>query len=101
MIANRLSPSRGRGVLAPDVAGHREHDRPFVTRKVADDADVAAAGEPSDAAERAGERIFDREAERQEKWARAIVGAGAIVRVVQHRTEDHLRHFMAAGRELV
>ena len=101
VIPDRLRPSRGRRVLRSDVARHGQHDRAVSVRQIADDADVAAVAESAGAPERTAERVLDGQAERQQQWPRAIVGARRVVRMVDERAENRLRDVVAARGELV
>ena len=101
VISNRLRPAGARRVLRADVAGHRQHHRPVAVRQIAHDADVPSVAEAARSAERARERILDRQAEGEQQRSRTIVRARRVVAVIDERTENRLRDVVAARRELV
>src|SRR5260370_2644968 len=68
---------------------------------VAYDADVATIAESARPPERTSERIVDLEPERKKERAIAVIGAHAIVLVIDERPEDDLGDFMSAGGELI
>ena len=73
----------------------------FRAREIADDSDVSTVAESSGFSERARECILERQSEREQKRARAIVRAGRIVLSVEQRAENYLREIVAARGELV
>src|SRR5688572_25798941 len=101
MIHDRLRPARGRGELRADVPRHRENGRTSVTRKVADDADVATPAETAGTAEWTGQGVFDGQTDREQDRSRPVVGADPVVGVVQERSQNGLWDLMSPCRELV
>ena len=100
-ILQRLRPTDDRRVLRADAAARRQHARTLATRQIEHDADVATFADAARAHHRRGQRIFDRQPERQHQRPRAVVHTDAVACTRQHLTEQRLRDVVTARGELV
>ena len=101
VIDQRLRPAHGRRVLRADTAAGRQHARPFASRQVEDDADIAAIAHAARAHHRGGQRVVEREPEREQQRTRAVVDTETVARSGEVLRQQHLAHVVAAGGELV
>jgi hypothetical protein len=101
MIHDALRPSGGRRVLGPHITGHGEYGAAVAVGEVTHHPDVPAVAEPPGAPERTAKGIVDRQAEREQKGPGPIVGAGAITRAGEQRSQNTLGHVVATRGELV
>jgi hypothetical protein len=101
IIFDRLRPARRRRILSADAARHRQGRGAAEVRVVEDDADVAAVGIAPFPSHRRGERVLDRNPERQQQRARTIIAAGGVLGPIEAGAEHDLRHVVPAREKLV
>ncbi len=100
-VFDRLRVTRGGRILRADAAAHRQRRGAFAIRVVENDADIASVRIAAGTAHRRAQCIFQRDAKRQQNWARAVVSAHRVFRMREVQPQQHLRHVVAAGAELV
>jgi hypothetical protein len=100
-VSQRLRPPHRRRVLGPHSAAHRQHAGTLFSRQIEHHADVAALAHSSDPHHRRGERLVDRQSQRQQQRPGTIIGTHSVAGAGQLTSQQHLCHVMSTRRELV
>src|SRR5205085_3503397 len=87
IVTDRLRPAGGRRILRPDAAAHRQRRAAGGIGEVEDDANIAAVRIAAGPAHGRTESILERNAEREQERARAVIAAGAVARMIEPRAE--------------
>ena len=100
-VFDRLRPASGRGVLRADAAAHRQRRGSVGIGVIEHDADIAPVRIAARSRHRRSQRLDQVDAERQQDRARTVIAADRVVPVRQLRSQQDLRHVVAARGKLV